>query len=129
RTIGRDALDHAPMSRDQFLQATEKSGDVLVSGVALQDVVEQPALLTSIDGRQDTEGTVIQLVGRQVAREVGQSPIQVIGLNLRPAFFFPPPRPSSRSWRTGQRRGDRAKGARRRFDRASRLRPPVGWPK
>ncbi len=87
RTISRDGPDFAPTSRNQGLQATEKLGDVRVSRVPLQDVVEQSALLTGIDGRQDTEGTVIQFVGRQVAREVGQCPIQVIGLNLRPAFF------------------------------------------
>jgi len=128
RTIGCDAPDHVPTSRNQFLQAAQKLGNVPVSRVVLQNLVEQPALLTGIDGRQDTEGTVIQFVGRQVAREVGQSPIQVIGLNLRLAFFFPLTRPSSRSWRMGQRRGDRARGARRPCDRASRLRTPVGRP-
>jgi hypothetical protein len=97
RTIGRDALDYASTSRDQFLQAIQEPDDVPMSRVALQDVVEQSALLTGIDGRQDTEGAVIEFVGRQVAREVGQGPIQVIGLDLRPAFFFPRPRPSSRS--------------------------------
>jgi len=126
RGIGRDAQDHAAVGRDQLLQAIKKPGDVPVSRVVLQHVVEQPALPPGIDGRQDTEGTIVKLVGRQVTREVGQGPIEVVGLSLRPGFFFPRPRPSSGSWRKGRRRADPARGATRRCGTADRLPPPVG---
>lgn len=129
RGIGRDAQDHAAVGRDQSLQATKKPGDVPVSRVVLQHVVEQPALPSGIDGRQDTEGAIVKLISRQVAREIGQGPIQIVGLSLRLAFFFPQPRPSSGSWRRERRRGDHARGATKRCDRAGRLPPPVGRPR
>ena len=129
RGIGRDAQDHAAVGRDQSLQATKKPGDIPVSRVVLQHVIEQPALPSSIDGRQDTEGAIVKFVSRQVAREIGQGPIEIVGLSLRSAFFFLRPRPSFGSWRRERRRGDHARGATRRCDRAGRLPPRVGRPR
>src|SRR5262245_66441960 len=94
----------------------------------IQDLVEQTPLLAGIDGRQDTEGAVVQLVGRQVAGEVGQGPLQVVGVSLGGRFFPPPPRPSSGSWRRERRPGGRATSARRRPGTAGRPRRRGGPP-
>jgi len=80
---------------DAVLQARQEQQDVHLGGVVVQHLVEQTPLPTGIDGRQHTEGAVVQLVGRQVAGEVSQGPAQVFDLDAGGGFFPPPPRPSS----------------------------------
>src|SRR5262249_6937142 len=99
-----------------------------LAGGPVRDRVEQAPLLAGIDGREDAEGAVVQLVGRQVTGEVGQGPAQVGRLSLGVGFFPPPPPPSSASWRRGRRRGGRATGGRKPPGRAGRPPPPTVRP-
>ena len=83
----------------------EECRDVDLGRVAVQDVVGQPFEGVVIDDRQDTERAVIQLVSGDIAREVGECPVKVIGGDS-PLCLTPGPRPSSGSWRKERRRGD-----------------------
>src|SRR5262249_18416209 len=106
----------------------EEADDVHLGRIVVQDLGEQSTLPTSIDGRQHTEGAVVQLIRGQVAGEVSQGPIQVVGFNLRLGLFSPPPPPSSGWWRGGRRRGGHATGARRPLGKAGHLRRRGGRP-
>jgi hypothetical protein len=59
------------MSHDGLLKPLEETADVAVLGIVVEDLVQQTTLPGAIDGREHAEGTVVQLVGGQVAREVG----------------------------------------------------------
>src|ERR1022692_523004 len=72
---------------DLLLESRQEQENVCLSRVLVQNLVEQPPLLAGIDGRQHTEVTVIQFIGRQIAREVCQSPIEVVGLSMGSTFF------------------------------------------
>jgi hypothetical protein len=58
-------------SADLLLQAGEKPKNVPVRRIVVQDFAKQPTLSMGINGRQDTEGAVVQFVSRQVAGEIG----------------------------------------------------------
>jgi len=95
RAIGRDAQDGLIAGADLVVESSEEAEDVHLGRVVVQDLVEQATLPTSIDGRQHTEGAVVQLIRGQVAGEVSQGPIQVVGLHPRLGLFSPSPPPSS----------------------------------
>ena len=89
--------------------------------VVLQNAKGQPIVPAVVHDREDAEGAVVEFVDGQVAREVGQAPVEVAGQDAV-TFFSQPPRPSSGWWHKGRRRGDRATGANWPFGRASHLR-------
>ncbi len=121
RGVRGDAAHRAAPGCKGLPELAEKAADVRVGGVVVEYLEQQPALPGTVHGRQHAEGAVVQLVDGQVAGEVGQSPVQVVGLILLPRLFFPRPRPSFGSWRKGRRRGGHARGARKRPGRAGRL--------
>ena len=92
------------------------------------NVVEDPLVAAIIDGGQNAEGAVIELIGSHIPRKSSQGPVQEVGVHARLRLFSPRPRPSSGSWQKGRRRGGRARGANSRADRAGRPRPPAGLP-
>jgi hypothetical protein len=61
----------------------------------VQDLIEQPLEGAVIDDREHAERTVVQFVGRNVTREISQSPIQIVDVNLCGGSFSPRPPPSS----------------------------------
>ena len=71
------------------MEAAEERFDVLGRRVAAQDVVGEPLVGAVVDDREDAERAVIQLVGRDVAREVGECPVEVFGLALSRRLFPP----------------------------------------
>ena len=61
---------------------------VLVNRIAVEDLVEQPLEGAVVNDREDAEGSVIQLVNSDEAREVGQCPVEMLGID--PPRPFPP---------------------------------------
>ena len=82
-----------------------------------------------VHDRQDAVGSVVQFVGGDVAREVGQDAIEVIFRHTVSRSFSPPLPPSSGQWRMGRIRGGRATSARTPTDTAGRPRPPTAPPR
>ena len=80
---------------DLIIQPGEKPEDVRVGRIVVQDFVEQPTLLARIDGGQDTEGTIVQLVRRDVAGKISQCPVKIRAFHLAGRLFSPRPPPSS----------------------------------
>ena len=111
RAVRCDPLEAQPARFQGGLEATEERHDVEAGGVVVQDLVGEPLERPVIDDRQDAERAVIELVGRDEAREVRQRPVEVVGVDSSRRLFPPRPRPSFGSWRKGQTRGDRARGS------------------
>jgi hypothetical protein len=128
RATGRDAQDGLIAGADPAVEPSEEAEDAHLGRVVVQDLVEQAPLPTGSDGRQHTEGAVVQRVGCQVAGGVSQGPIQVVGFQPRLGLFSPPPPPSSGWWHGGRRRGGPATGARRPLGKVGHLRRRGGRP-
>src|SRR5262249_16873487 len=128
RTIGGNTSQRQVTRGQGRFQPTQKHPDVVVGGIVIQDVIEEPFVATIIDGGENAEGTIIEFIGGHGARKIGQRPSPGSRGPCVPAPFFPQPRPSSESWRRGQTRGGRATGANSLGGRAGRLRPPAGPP-
>jgi hypothetical protein len=122
RAIGRDPLEGQAARLQGGLEAAEERLDVLAGRVVVEDLVDEPLEGAVIDDREDAERAVIQLVGRDVSREVRQGPIEIFRVDPPRRLFPPRPRPSSGSWRRGRRRGAHARGSSPPSDRASRPR-------
>lgn len=122
RAIGRDPLEAQAACLEGGLEATEERLDVAVGRVVVENLIEEPLEGSVVDDREDAKGAVIQLVGGNVTREVGQRPIEVVGVDPSRRLFPPRPRPSSGSLRRGRTRGALARGSSRRSDKAGRLR-------
>jgi hypothetical protein len=122
RAVGGDPLEDQAPHRQGGLEAAEERLDVHVGRVVVEDLSDEPLEGAVVDDREDAERPVIQLVGGDVAREVRQGPVEVSGVGPSRRLFPPRPRPSSGSWRRGQRRGARARGPNWPSDRASRPR-------
>src|SRR5215813_2973846 len=123
RAIGRDTEEGQVACRQGRFESPEKRPDVIVGGIVIQDVIEEPLVAAIIDSGENAEGTIIQFIGGDIARKICQGPVKEGRVQARLRLFFPPPRPSSGSWQKGQRRGGRARGASWRDDRASHPRP------
>src|SRR5262249_61046002 len=94
----------------------------------VEDLVAEPLEGAVVNDRQDAEGTVVQLVGRNGAGAAVGGPIEVVGPDAIGRLFSPWPPPSSGWWRRGRRPDGRARGAHWRCDRAGRPPPPAGRP-
>src|ERR1700731_855775 len=126
--IGGDTQDRVTAGDDLLVESRQKPETVCLRRVVIKDLVEQPSLLAGIDGRQNPEGAGIQLIGRQIAGEVCQGPIEVVGLSAGSTFFPPPPRSSFGAWERGRKPDGPARGATKQPGRADRLPPPAGSP-
>jgi hypothetical protein len=122
RAVGGDPLEDQFSRLQSGVEAAEEGLDVLVSRVVVEDLIGEPLEGPVVDDREDAERPVIQLVGRDIAREVGQGPVEIVWVDPSRRLFPPRPRPSSGSLRRGRRRGAHARGSSRRSDRASRPR-------
>ena len=60
-----------------------------VGGVVVEDLVGEPLEGAVVDDREDAERAVIQLVGGDVAREVRQRPVEVVGVDSSRRLFPP----------------------------------------
>src|SRR5262249_41371289 len=100
-------------------EAIEERGDVPVRGVVIEDLVQESFERAVVHDGQDAKRAVIQLVGRDVAREVSQAPVEVGRPHLPGGLFSPRPPPSFGWWQRGRKPGDRATGASWRPDRVS----------
>ena len=111
RAVGRDPLEGQAARLQGRVESAEERLDVLVGRVVIEDLVEEPLEGAVVDDREDAEGTVIQLVGSDVAREVRQGPAEIIGVDPSRRLFPPRPRPSSGSWRRGRTHDVLARGS------------------
>jgi hypothetical protein len=128
RGVRGDAANGLAANGKNVLQPSEKMLDVGVCGIVIQHLVQQATLLATVHDRQHTERSVIKFVGSKVTGKVGQRPIK-IGVFVLFRFFFPKPRSSFGWWRRERKHDDRARGARRRVDRANHPRPPNAPPR
>ena len=71
RAVGRDPLEDQPACPEGPMEPAEEGRDVLVGRVVIEDLVGEPFEGAIIDDREDAERPVIQLVGGDIAREVG----------------------------------------------------------
>lgn len=129
RSIGGNALQAQPTGSQGVLEPREEPCDVLLARAVVEDFVDQAFEPVVVYDRQHAVGPVVQLVGGDVAGEVGQGLAQVV---IRDAFgspFFPLPPPSFGSWQRGRRHGGLATSARKPTDTAGRPRPPVALPR
>src|SRR4051812_39635936 len=78
RAIGGNSLDCLAAGAKLVVESSQEAKNVQLGWVVIQDLVEQSPLPAGIDGRKDTEGAVVQLVGSQVAGKVGQGPVEVV---------------------------------------------------
>src|SRR5262249_46238115 len=81
-----------------------------------------------INGGENAEGAVIELIGSHIARKIRQGPVKEVRVHARLRLFSPQPRPSFGSWQKERTRGGRATGANLLGGRANRLRPRGGPP-
>src|SRR5262245_65911068 len=126
RAISRDTEEGQVAYRQGRFESLEKRPDVIVGGIVIQDVIEDPLVTAVIDRRENTERSVIELIGSHIARKIGQRPVKEVRVQARLRLFSPQPRPSSGWWQRGQRRGGRARGANSPGGRAHRPRPRAG---
>ena len=122
RAIGGDAPQRQAAQPQRHPEAPEEGRDVRVIGIVIEHLVEEPFEGAVVHDGQDAKRPIVQLVGRDVPREVSQAPVEIGRPHLPGRLFSPRPPPSSGWWRRGQTRGDRATDANWRLDRASR--PP-----
>lgn len=119
--IGGDAQYRKPSGCQHFIEPLEELFNILVGWIFIQNFIGQAPLTLAVNGKENTEGPVIDFIGGQIARE----PIEGPGLVVRPkpgdSFFFPLPRSSFESWQKGQTPGGPSRGARKRFDKPGSL--------
>src|SRR4029453_16981833 len=128
RAIGGDTTKRQVACRQGPFQTPQKRSDIVMRGIMISNVVEDPLVAAIIDGGEYAEGAVIELIGSHIPRKIRQGPVKEVRIHARLRLFSPQPRPSSGSWQKGQRRGGRARGANSRAGRAGRLRPPAAPP-
>ena len=111
-----------------LLETPEEPLDIVSGRVMIQDLIDESLEAVVIDNRQNAKRTVVEFIGRNIAREVGKDFIEVILLNALCRFFFPSPPPSSGWCSRARKRDDLAIGARTRLGKASRPPRPIGRP-
>jgi site-specific DNA recombinase len=129
RTVGGDAVEDQPAVSQDSPKPLEERPDILVSRVVVEDLVAEPFERAVVDDRQDTEGTVVQLVSGDIPGEAVEGPIKVGPPDSLGRLFPPWPPPNSGWWRRGRRPDGLARDANWRFDRACRPPRPAGRPK
>jgi hypothetical protein len=71
RAVGGDSADGQPSGLQGPLEPAEERLDIGLGGIVVEDLVGQAFEGAIVDDRQDAEGSVIQLVGGDEAREIG----------------------------------------------------------
>ncbi len=89
RAVGRDPRDGQPAGREGGLEPAEEGRDVRVVGVVIEDLVGEPLEGAVVNDRQDAERPVIQLVDGDEAREVGEGPVEMLGVDPSRRLFPP----------------------------------------
>ena len=89
RAVGRDPLEGQSARLQGGMEAAEERLDVLVGRVVVEDLVDEPLEGAVVDDREDAERAVIQLVGGDIAREVGQGPVEIVGVDPSRRLFPP----------------------------------------
>ena len=92
-------------------EAAEEALDVVVGRVVVQHPVGRRLEGAVVHDGQHAERAVVQFIGGDVPGEVGQRPVEILGVDPAGRLFSPRPRPSSGSWRRGRRPGGPARGA------------------
>ena len=90
RAVGGDPTEGHSARLQGRVEAAEERLDVVVGRVVVEDLVGEPLEGAVVDDREDAEGAVIQLVGGDEAREVGQRPVEVVGRRSAAPPFSPP---------------------------------------
>jgi len=67
RAIGRDTEEGQVACRQGRVESLEKRPDVVVGGIVIQDVIEDPLVAAIIDRREHTARSVIELIGGHIA--------------------------------------------------------------
>ena len=129
RPIRGDAFEAQVAGLQGLMEPREELRDVFFGWIMVQNLVDQTREPMVVHDRQNAVRAVVEFVGRNVAREVGQDAIEVVFRDAVSGSFPPPLPPSSGQWRMGRIRGDLATSARMRIDRASHPRPPAAPPK
>ena len=70
RAIGGDTAEGQTACHQGRVQTPQKGPDIIVGGIVVQDVIEDPLVAAIIDGGQNTEGTIIQFIGGHIARKI-----------------------------------------------------------
>lgn len=128
RAVGRDASQHQFVPLECRLERAEESLDVRVGRIVIQHFVNQAAERPVVDNREDAEWPIVQLVRRDISREVSRRGVQVLAADSLLGLFSPRPPPNSESWQKAQTRGDLAKDANWPRGKASRPPPPIVLP-
>jgi hypothetical protein len=89
RTIGGDAQQGQFTVVQRLLESAQERLDVLVIRIVIEHLVDEPLKGAVVDDGQDSERTVIQFVGGDVAGEVSQGPIEVVAVHLIGRLFPP----------------------------------------
>ena len=98
RTVCGNSVQFKPAGLQNRLETAEKLFDIFFGGIVVEDFVDQPPKVAVVHDRQYAEGPVVQFVGRDVAGETVERPVEVLMLDAFDGFFFPRPRPSSGWW-------------------------------
>src|SRR5450755_821510 len=125
RAVGGDAPDCQAALVQSGFEVSQEAADVVLGRVVLQDAEGQAVEGSVVNQRKHAERAVVQLIGGEVAAEVGECALEVVGVNGGPAFFPLRPRPNSEWWPKEQKRGGRATDANWPCDRVGRPQPPV----
>src|SRR5262249_24534504 len=125
RAIGGDTAESQAACPQGRVQTPQKGPDILVGGIVIQNVGEDPLVAAIINDGKNAAGAIIHFIGGDIARKICQGPVKEVWIQARLRLFSPQPRPISGWWQRGQRRGGRARGANSRAGRAGRLRPPA----
>ena len=97
--------------------------------IVIEHLVAEAVERAVVYDEQDTERSIIQLIGRDVAGKVRQRPIEIRTAHVAGGPFSPRSPPSFGWWRREQTPGDPATSANWPLDRASHLPRPVAPPR
>lgn len=93
RGIGGDAHNGEATGGEGDLKTPEKAPDVLVGGVVIEHLIDEPFAAAVIDNGQHTERPVVEFIGGDVAGEVSECPGEIVPGDPHRCFFshWPPP--------------------------------------
>ena len=60
-----------------------------MGGIVIQDVIEEALVAAIIDGGENAEGAIIELIGGHIPRKIRQGPVQEVGVHARLRLFSP----------------------------------------